>query len=155
MNSTETTTNANTADKAANVAPQAANVAPEKADSKKGASPKKGAPKGQKAPKGAKTKTAPPKKGANGEKDSKKAAKKAPKAAAAKKPGTPRAESKTAKILEMIGRAKGASLPEIMKAAGWQAHSVRGFISTAGKKHGIKIESSKDEKGDRIYKITM
>ncbi len=40
-----------------------------------------------------------------------------------------------------------------MKAAGWQAHSARGIISTAGKKHGIKIESSKDEKGDRVYKI--
>jgi uncharacterized protein DUF3489 len=53
----------------------------------------------------------------------------------------------------MIGRAKGATLAEIMKAAGWQAHSVRGFISTAGKKHGVTIGSSKDEKGDRVYKI--
>ncbi len=54
----------------------------------------------------------------------------------------------------MISRPKGATLPEIMKAAGWQAHSVRGFISTAGKKHGIKIESSKNDAGERIYKIT-
>ena len=41
----------------------------------------------------------------------------------------------------MIGRAKGATLAEIMQATGWQAHSVRGFVSTAGKKHGIKIDS--------------
>ena len=40
-----------------------------------------------------------------------------------------------------------------MKAAEWQAHSVRGFISTAGKKRGVKIESSKTEAGDRTYKI--
>ena len=82
-----------------------------------------------------------------------KAAKKAGKPTAEKKAKAPRGESKGAKILEMIGRAKGATLAEIMKAAEWQAHSVRGFISTAGKKHGIKIESSKNEAGERVYKI--
>jgi len=54
----------------------------------------------------------------------------------------------------MIGRAKGATLAEIMSAMGWQAHSVRGFISTAGKKHGVKIESRKNESGERAYRIT-
>jgi len=53
----------------------------------------------------------------------------------------------------MIGRPKGVTLAEIMKATDWQARSVRGFISTAAKKHGIKIESSKNEAGDRLYKI--
>jgi len=38
-----------------------------------------------------------------------------------------------------------------MEATGWQAHSVRGFISNAGKKPGIKVESSKNEAGDRTY----
>jgi hypothetical protein len=33
---------------------------------------------------------------------------------------------------------------------GWRAHSVRGFISTADNK-GIRIESSKNESGERIY----
>jgi hypothetical protein len=56
-------------------------------------------------------------------------------------------------ILELIGRAKGATLAEIMKATDWQPHSVRGFISIARKKHSIKIESSKSEAGDRVYKI--
>jgi hypothetical protein len=65
----------------------------------------------------------------------------------------PRAESKGAKILKMIGRAKGATLAEIMKATEWQAHSVRGFISTAGKKQGITIESARSEAGERTYKI--
>ena len=84
-----------------------------------------------------------PKKGA---KASKKAAKPERKATA------PRAESKGAKILDMIARAKGATLAEIMKATDWQAHSVRGFISTAAKKHGVTIESAKNEAGERVYR---
>ncbi len=140
-----------TADKAATVAEQGAHVAPEKASSKKRATHRQSAPKGQKTAKGGKAKAAAPKKGA---KASKKAAEpERAKATAAKKASTPRAESKGAKILDMIGRAKGATLAEIKKATGWQAHSVRGFISTAGKKHSVTIESSKNEAGDRVYKI--
>ena len=104
------------------------------------ATQKKGAPKAKKGAKAAK-----PKKQA-------KAGKKA-KPAPAKETSTPRAESKGAKILELIGRPKGASLAEIMKATDWQAHSVRGFLSTAAKKHGLKIESTKTEAGDRVYQI--
>ena len=59
--------------------------------------------------------------------------------------------SNGAKILELIGRPKGATSAEIMKAADWQAHSVRGFLSTAAKKRGLKIESTKSEAGDRVY----
>jgi hypothetical protein len=39
-----------------------------------------------------------------------------------------------------------------MKATGWQAHSVRGFISIAANKRGLKIESTKNEAGDRVYR---
>ncbi len=135
-------TNAETSDKAAAVAEQGAPIAvekaaPEKAPAKKGTNQKKGAPKAKKAAKAA----APAK-----NKASKKAAK------GERKTG-PRAESKGAKILEMIGRAKGATLAEIMKATDWQAHSVRGFISTAGKKHNVRIESSKNDAGERLYGI--
>ncbi len=52
----------------------------------------------------------------------------------------------------MIGRAKARRTPRSLKATDWQAHSVRGFISIATKKHRIKIESSKNEAGDRVYK---
>jgi hypothetical protein len=129
---------------AATVAERGAHVAPEPATSKKAANNKKSAPKGQKTAKGAKTKVTAPRKDA---KVGKKTAK------AELKATTPRAESKGGKILDLIGRAKGATLTEIMKATEWQAHSVRGFISTAGKKHGIKIESAKNEAGERVYKI--
>jgi hypothetical protein len=98
----------------------------------------------------AKAKAAAPKKAATaGAKTSKKAAK----STAANKVAAARAERKGAKILEMITRAKGATLAEIMKATDWRAHSVRGFISTAGKKHGTKIESARNDAGERTYKI--
>jgi hypothetical protein len=132
---------ATTTTEAAAVAERGATVAPGKADSKKAASQKKGAPRGQKTAKGAKPKVAP-----------KKAAK-AAKSARNKEASAPRAESKGAKILELIGRPKGATLAEIMKATDWQAHSVRGFLSTAGKKHGLRVESTKNEAGERTYKI--
>jgi hypothetical protein len=138
---------ASTTDNTATVAEQGAAVAPEKASSKKGASPKKGAPKGQRTAKGGKAKAAAPKK------DAKAGKKSAARAGRTKETGTPRAENKGAKILELIGRPKGASLAEIMKAVQWQAHSVRGFLSTAAKKHGLKIESTKTEAGDRVYQI--
>src|SRR5260370_11516751 len=86
-------TNAET-NTAATVAGQGAHVAPEKAPSKKGATQKKGAPKGKKAAKGGKAK----------------AGKTATKPARAKEASAPRPESKGAKILDLIGRAKGATL---------------------------------------------
>ena len=139
------TIEATTTENAATVAEQGATVAPETASSKKGASQKKDAPKGQKTAKGGKPQPAAPKKDA---KVGKKAAKPADQEASTLRP-----ESKGAKILELIGRPKGATLAEIQKATDWQAHSVRGFLSTAAKKHGLKIESTKTEAGDRVYQV--
>ena len=50
-------------------------------------------------------------------------------------------------------RAKGATLAEIMVATGWQAHTVRGFVSILGSKGGEMIESAKSEAGERTYHI--
>ena len=129
----------------ATVAEQGADVAPEKVPSKKGASQKKGAPKGHKAARGRKAKAAP--------KTEAKTSKRVPKPAGDKQAIKPRAESKGAIILALIGRAKGATLTEIRKATDWQAHSVRGFLSTAAKKHRLDIQSSKNDDGERVYKI--
>jgi hypothetical protein len=153
MNNAETKDKAT--DTAAAVAAQGAPAAPEKAPAKKGASQKKGAPKAKQGAKGGKAKAAA-KKQAKTSTTSKtsNSAKKAAKPARAKEATSPRPESKGAKILALIGRAKGATLAEIMKATDWQAHSVRGWISTAGKRHGVEIESSKSEAGDRVYRTT-
>jgi hypothetical protein len=137
-----TNAEASITENAATVAEQGAHVAPEKASSKKGASPKTAAPKGKKTAKG-KAKASPKKEAQAGKK-----AKPAP----AKEARAPRAE----KGREDPGTdraAQGPTLAEIMKATFWQAHSVRGFLSTAAKKHGLKIESTKTEAGDRVYQI--
>ena len=80
-------------------------------------------------------------------------AKKAPKSTK-KKPGAARGGSKSAKVLDLLKRPDGATLKELMKATGWQAHSVRGFLSGAvGKKMGLTIASAKGEDGERTYSI--
>ena len=56
-------------------------------------------------------------------------------------------------VIALMKRAKGATLAEIMKATGWQAHTVRGFVSILAKKGGEKIESSRSADGERTYKI--
>ena len=62
--------------------------------------------------------------------------------------------SKTAAVLMLIQRAKGATLSEIREATSWQAHSVRGFISgTLGKKMGLTVTSTKRADGARVYSI--
>ncbi|HEY2013705.1 MAG TPA: DUF3489 domain-containing protein, partial [Bryobacteraceae bacterium] len=86
------------------------------------------------------------------------AAKKAPKAAKGAKPAKSgdgvREGSKTAHALALLRRPGGATLPELMKALSWQAHSVRGFISgTLGKKMDIPVVSAKREDGTRVYSI--
>jgi Protein of unknown function (DUF3489) len=85
-----------------------------------------------------------------------KKAKPAKKAGRAKKPtAKPKADrsNKKADVIAMIKRAKGVTLAEIMKATGWQPHTVRGFVSILGSKGGEKIESSKNAAGERTYKI--
>jgi hypothetical protein len=133
---TSTTETQETAQGTATATDQA--EAPKKANAR-AQKPRVGASKGK-----ASKKTTPTKKGA-------KPPKKAPKA---KQEGA-RQGSKTEKILELLKRSGGASLAEIMKATGWQPHSVRGFISgTLGKKMGLKVDSAKNEAGERVYSIT-
>ena len=66
---------------------------------------------------------------------------------------TPR-ESKKATVIEMMRRKEGATLAEIAKATKWLNHSIRGFISgSLTKKMGLKVESTKNDAGERTYRI--
>jgi hypothetical protein len=66
----------------------------------------------------------------------------------------PRRGSKTAKILSLLRRRSGASLQQLRNATGWQAHSVRGFLSgTIKKKMGLRVHQSKLSDGTRTYRI--
>jgi Protein of unknown function (DUF3489) len=112
----------------ASVAEPGAHVAPAKASSKKRATAHKDAPKARKP-------------------GSVKPKKDAPTTTKAR-PG-----SKSAKVLALLARTNGASLTELMKATGWQAHSIRGFLSTASRKRGLTIESLKNGKGERVYRV--
>ncbi len=63
-----------------------------------------------------------------------------------------RAGSKTAKVLALLRRPQGAPLAELRKATGWQAHSVRGFLSSVvAKKMALKLESERRPGGERAY----
>ena len=69
------------------------------------------------------------------------------------RPGA-RSGGKTAKILGLLRRPGGASAKELLKATGWQAHSLRGFLSgTVGKKMGLSLTSTKGEDGERVYSL--
>jgi hypothetical protein len=81
-----------------------------------------------------------------------KLARKAPRAQTAARA---RDGSKTAKIVDLLKRPGGATLKELMKATGWQAHSVRGFLSgTLGKKMRTPVESFKSGDGERSYRVS-
>ena len=89
-------------------------------------------------------KTTPAKKGAKAAKGAK----------STKKSSAARQGTKTEKVLDLLKRAGGASLKDIMKAADWQAHSARGFISgTLGKKMELAVTSTKGKDGERNYSI--
>lgn len=68
--------------------------------------------------------------------------------------GKVREGSKTATVLEMIRKSGGATLQEIAMATGWQAHSVRGFLSgTVSKRMGLNVERAKRADGTYAYQV--
>ncbi|MCX7315368.1 MAG: DUF3489 domain-containing protein, partial [Hyphomicrobiales bacterium] len=65
-----------------------------------------------------------------------------------------RAGSKQAKLIEMLKRPDGATIPEVVDALQWQAHTVRGAIAGALKKKlGIEVTSEKVDGRGRVYRV--
>jgi hypothetical protein len=71
-----------------------------------------------------------------------------------KKATSARDGSETARVLDLLKRPGGVTAKELMKATGWQPHSVRGFLSgTISKKMGLAVTSTKTEDGERTYSV--
>ena len=64
----------------------------------------------------------------------------------------PRAGSKQALVLEMIGRESGATLDDLVAATGWLPHTTRAAL-TGLRKKGHQLAKSKDERGT-VYRIS-
>jgi len=66
-------------------------------------------------------------------------------------PKPPRS-TKTAIVSKLLSRSRGASLGDITAATGWQAHSIRAFLTCLRKK-GIVLEREQRRDGATGYRI--
>ena len=62
-------------------------------------------------------------------------------------------QTKLDRIRDMLAAKRGASLPQLCKATGWQTHSVRAAL-TGLRKKGYVIERTRAEDGTTSYRIT-
>jgi hypothetical protein len=71
-------------------------------------------------------------------------------------PRTPRQRegTKQALLIAMLRRPEGATVPEVVEATGWQAHTARGAMFGALKKRlGLEVTSEKVEGRGRVYRL--
>ena len=63
-------------------------------------------------------------------------------------------DTKSEIVLKKLRSAKGVTIDTLMEATGWQAHSVRGFLSgTVKKKLGLALVSETGKDGTRRYRL--
>lgn len=61
--------------------------------------------------------------------------------------------TKSARVIALLKKPKGASLQEVCSNTGWQPHSARAFM-TGLRKKGFTIVRDKVDAGGSIYRIT-
>ena len=62
-------------------------------------------------------------------------------------------DSKQSRVVAMLRTPTGATIAAMMKATGWQKHSVRGFLTAVVRKRlKLKLTSEKVD-GNRVYQI--
>ena len=62
--------------------------------------------------------------------------------------------SKQSRVIAMLQSPSGTTIAAMMKATGWQQHSVRGFLAGVVRKR-LKLKlGSKKLDGQRVYRIT-
>jgi hypothetical protein len=65
----------------------------------------------------------------------------------------PDRDSKKAHVIAMLQSPQGVTIAAMMKATGWQQHSVRGFLAGVVRKRlKLKLHSTRVD-GERIYRV--
>ena len=63
-------------------------------------------------------------------------------------------KTKSAKVIALLERNKGANIDEICKATNWKSHSVRAFLTGLRKKSFVIEREQHEDKGN-CYRITQ
>ena len=62
--------------------------------------------------------------------------------------------TKSSQVCKLLARPRGATVPEIMNATGWQNHSVRAFF-TGLRKQGLPLDREERTSGEQAYRLVQ